>query len=391
MKKAFFMIAAIILAVSLVCFAQEAKPAQSSTGTEKQQTQTPPPPPPVKVTPHVSKRDPKKPMAVDDPAKTENPPAAAEETGPPPKMEVPEVEFNAGDVIKGDLVDHEFVVNNKGEGVLKIIRVQPTCGCTVTKYDHEIAPGQSGKITASVKTENFNGDIAKTINVQTNDKDLSVLTLTVKAHVKTLLSVKPSEKMSLGLIYLGTPVDKEFDIVSEDGQPFDVTSIKPGDDKIAYNLIPAPDKKSAKFKVTVPGDYPVGQINANFTLTTTHPKVQTLNINVGGTMREPLSVFPLTVGFTGLSKDFIEKNPESPELNKVVTVRLETDPSLELKEVKCNIPFIQSSFENTQPKQAYSVKLHIDPKKVKVGPFEGALVIFSNKKTLTVPVKGVIF
>jgi len=380
MKKVLIILAATALFLSLLSFAQEATPAQPSQA----KTNTPP----EKVTP-IPKKDAKK-LAI-APEVTPTPAMAVEETGPPPKLEMPEIEFNAGDVVKGDMVEHDFILNNKGEGVLKVIRVQPTCGCTVTKYDQEIAPGKSGKITASVKTENFSGDIAKTINVQTNDKELAVLTLTVKAHIKTILSVKPSEKMTLGLIYVGTPVEKEFDIVSEDGQPFDVTQVTTADEKVRYNITSATDKKSAKFKVTIPADYPVGAVNANFTLKTTHPKVENLNINLFGTMREPLSVFPMNVTYNGLSKDYIDKNPESPELNKVVTVRLETEPTLEMKEVKCNVPFVTATFENTQPNQAFSVKLHLDPKKAKVGPFEGALMIFTNKKTITVPVKGVIF
>jgi hypothetical protein len=108
-------------------------------------------------------------------------------------------------------------------------------------------------------------------------------------------------------------------------------------------------------------------------------------------MREPLSVFPQTVNYSGLSKDFVVSNPESPELNKVITVRFETEATLEIKSVKSSLPFIEATFEETQPKQAYSIKLHLVPDKVKVGPFEGAIVVQTNKKSVTVPVKGVIF
>lgn len=314
-----------------------------------------------------------------------------EESGPPPKLELPETEFNAGDVVKGDTVEHEFILNNKGEGILKVLRVQPTCGCTVTKYDSEIEPGKSGKINASVKTENFSGNISKTINVQTNDKEFSTFALTVKANVKTLLNVKPSERLSLGLVYTGNPIEKVFDITSEDGQPFEVTQITGSDEKISYNLVNSPDKKNAKFTVVIPADYPVGPIQGSFALKTTHPKVQTLNINLFGTIREPLSVFPQSVNFSGLSKDFVVSNPESPELNKVVTIRFETEASLEIKSVKSSLPFVEATFEETQPRQAFSIKLHLVPNKIKSGPFEGAIVVLTNKKTVTIPVKGVIF
>lgn len=340
--------------------------------------------PPKRIKPIKS---PEKPQAPEESAGK----AQQEESGPPPKLELPETEFNAGDVVRGNHIEHEFILHNKGEGVLKVLRVQPTCGCTVAKYDNEIAPGKSGKIFATVKTEGYSGNISKTINVQTNDKDNAVFTLVIKANVKTLLSVKPSERLSLGLVYTGAPIEKDFDITSEDSQPFEITQITASDDKISYNITLAPDKKSAKFKTIIPADYPTGPIQGNFILKTTHPKVPSLNINLFGTMREPLTIYPQKVNFNGLGKDFVVSNPESPELNKIITIRFETEASLEIQKVKSSVPFIEATFEETQPKQAYSVKLHLNPSKVKVGKFDGSIVIFTNKKTVTVPVTGIIF
>ncbi len=386
MKKLIFTL--LILSAflfSTLIFAQETNQGQ----TQQQKPEAKPEQKADQVKPLLPKRRLEKPPIAPQLNKDNQP--KEEVSGPPPKLEIPEMTFDAGDVVKGVAIEHEFILNNKGTGPLQILRVQPTCGCTVTKYDNPIEAGKSGKIFASVKTEGFSGPISKTINVQTNDAELGTFALTIKANVKTLLSVKPQDRLSLGLVYVGSDIEKEFDITSEDGQPFDVTQITGSDEKIMYNLIPAPDKKSAKFKVTIPADYPVGPIQSNFTLKTTHPKVETLNISLFGTMREPLSVFPQRVTFNGLSLDFIKNNKESAELTKVVTVRFETDASLEVTKVKSTLPYIDVTSEETQPKQAFSIKVHLNPEKVKSGPFEGAIIIITNKKTITVPVKGVIF
>ncbi|GEM_PF-1047359 len=363
-------------------FSQETPTAVPSQPQQKKTENTQKPPKRIKPI-----KSPEKPQPMEESAGK----AQQEESGPPPKLELPETEFNAGDVVRGNRIEHEFILHNKGEGVLKVLRVQPTCGCTVAEYDNEIAPGKSGKISATVKTEGYSGNISKTINVQTNDKDNAVFTLVIKANVKTLLSVRPSERLSLGLVYTGAPIEKDFDITSEDSQPFEITQITALDDKISYNITLAPDKKSAKFKTIIPADYPTGPIQGNFILKTTHPKVPSLNINLFGTMREPLTVFPQDVRYSGLSKNFIISNPESPELTKVITVRYELEASLEIKKVKSTLPFIEATFEETQPNQAYSIKLHLNSQKVKEGPFNGAIVILTNKKTITLPVKGVIF
>ena len=48
-----------------------------------------------------------------------------ENTGPPPKMVLPEKEYDAGDVWHGEVVSHEFVIKNSGSGELKILKAKP--------------------------------------------------------------------------------------------------------------------------------------------------------------------------------------------------------------------------------------------------------------------------
>ncbi len=104
-------------------------------------------------------------------------------------MVVAATEFDAGNVNKGDLIKHDFLVENKGKGTLEITHVQPACGCTVTEFDKQIAPGKTGKITATVNTTNFSGPIQKMISVTTNDLKMSNFQLTIKATVKAILNV----------------------------------------------------------------------------------------------------------------------------------------------------------------------------------------------------------
>src|SRR5512140_2601216 len=141
---------------------------------------------------------------------------AAVPAGEAPEMVLKETEFDAGNVNKGDLIKHDFAVENKGKGTLEITHVQPACGCTVTEFDKQIAPGKSGKITATVNTSNFSGPIQKTISVTTNDAKLANFQLTIKATVKSILNVEPSEYQQLGLVFKGQPMEKVFTLKSED-------------------------------------------------------------------------------------------------------------------------------------------------------------------------------
>ena len=123
-----------------------------------------------------------------------------------------------------------------------------------------------------MSTANFSGPIQKTISVTTNDLKMSNFQLTIKATVKAILNVEPSEYQQFGLVFKGQPLEKVFNIKSEDGSPFEITQINADDPALKYEVKMAADKKSAEFKVQLPADHAVGPISGRFTLATTHPK-----------------------------------------------------------------------------------------------------------------------
>lgn len=317
-------------------------------------------------------------------------PETAAHVQDPPVMVVAATTFDAGNVNKGDLIKHDFMVENKGKGTLEITHVQPACGCTVTEFDKQIAPGKSGKITATLNTTNFSGPIQKMISVTTNDLKMSNFQLTLKATVKAILNVAPSEYQQFGLVFKGQPLEKVFTIKSEDGSPFQINQINADDPTLKYEMKMAADNKSAEFKVQLPADHAVGPISGRFTLTTTHPKAPTLTIAVYGTIREPLTVYPAELIYTGLSKAFVNEHAEDVSLNKSVTISFEQAANLEIKKVTSSLPFVEATQTAITPNQRYSIQVKLKPP-VKEGDFSGTITIDTNKKTIVIPVRGKIF
>jgi hypothetical protein len=62
----------------------------------------------------------------------------------------------------------------------------------VVFFDKTIPPGGEGKITLSVDTKRFDGNIKKTAKVYTNDPETARFTLRIRAFVRIPISVKPS-------------------------------------------------------------------------------------------------------------------------------------------------------------------------------------------------------
>ena len=102
--------------------------------------------------------------------------------GPKPKLSIPSLEHSFGSVKAGTPLTYTFQIKNEGKVDLEIKSVNPSCGCTTSKYDKVIAPGKVGTVTLAVaKTDSYKGEITKTASVTTNDPEHQAFTLTLRA------------------------------------------------------------------------------------------------------------------------------------------------------------------------------------------------------------------
>jgi hypothetical protein len=94
--------------------------------------------------------------------------------------------FDAGTVVKGEIISGTFTVENTGKFPLVIADVKGSCTCTVAqKPEDPIMPGQKGIIKADVDTERTStGAIAKSVRIVANT-DPSITEVVIKATVKS--------------------------------------------------------------------------------------------------------------------------------------------------------------------------------------------------------------
>jgi hypothetical protein len=93
-------------------------------------------------------------------------------------------QFNAGNVLKGQIIEANFTVMNTGNTPLLIAEVTPSCSCTVGDYEKEpIAPGDKTVIHLKVETDKMQyGDLTKTATIVANTQP-SATTLVIKANI----------------------------------------------------------------------------------------------------------------------------------------------------------------------------------------------------------------
>ena len=78
--------------------------------------------------------------------------------------------YDAGKVIKGEIINAQFVLKNTGDYPLVIGEVKGSCSCTVAeKPEDPIMPGEEGIVKAYVTTESAHaGPINKSVSIVAN-------------------------------------------------------------------------------------------------------------------------------------------------------------------------------------------------------------------------------
>ncbi len=187
--------------------------------------------------------------------------------------------FDWGTLVQGKKVEHSFLIENKGRSTLKILKVTSNCGCTTTRYDEEIAPGEIGAIDLEIDTSEFaGGRPRRSAVVLTNDPMNSEIRLWMSGFVEPILKMDTSvirisgllnETKSLAIQLLrAVPLPVEIVEVKSVNGIFVVDDLEAADDQSWHLLLSAGTSETSqsirdelKFKVRVgedePFEYPI--------------------------------------------------------------------------------------------------------------------------------------
>lgn len=126
------------------------------------------------------------------------------------KVTFQEEKWDFGKLKEGQVKTHVFVFENKGDSPLVIKRVRTSCGCAAALIsDKNIEPGKKGELKVTFNSRGYEGNIAKYIYVESNDRTQPVKQLQISATIE----VPPQPRIDLdrysvdsGLILEGEPI-----------------------------------------------------------------------------------------------------------------------------------------------------------------------------------------
>lgn len=291
-----------------------------------------------------------------------------------PNAVVQEPIHEAGKVVRGDDIVHDFVIENQGDAPLNITDVRPACGCTVADYDETIPPGGSGTVHAVVGTEDFQGPISKGITVLTDDAENPRLILTIKATVDAPVVTKPGFARFVQPQY-SDPGEVSQLIFSKDFDNLEITDVESPYPFLDVSVRPATEEErddkgvGKQWVAVVSLDYaaaPIGALADHVVLSLNHPQQKVLTIPVSGFVRPMVVVTPDSADF-----DAVEVKPDGGTFGTML-VQNYANRDLELAVDEITVPGVGVSLEEVEPGRRFVVKVTLEEDLPK-GPFEGTI------------------
>jgi len=252
----------------------------------------------------------------------------------------------------GSRVKHTFIIHNDGNAPLKILKVKPSCGCTVTNnYDKVIAPGQQGQLPFTFSPGRREGKTSKNIYVTTNDPAHQRVTLALKANVKSYVSVQPPVATNWKTTSATPNLTKSFTITNNTKSPLKLEEvpqkIKSGFTRSLKEIEPG---KAYELTVTAGGPFTREYNYTNLRYNTgiaQQPQVS-ISCSLHKVPAVALSTTRLRIGHN-----------TSSECKYDITASFNQEGLLKILSAQCNDPRIKTKITEQKPGKEFRISIVI--------------------------------
>ncbi len=101
-----------------------------------------------------------------------------------PRLEIEPGEWDFGRAAPGEVLVHEFALNNTGSRDLEIGRIASACACAAAVTDRTvIPPGEAATLRVTLETRRYRGVLERWLTIRSNDSR-SATRLKVRVYVE---------------------------------------------------------------------------------------------------------------------------------------------------------------------------------------------------------------
>jgi hypothetical protein len=152
-------------------------------------------------------------------------PAGPAATASPPVIVFESEACDLGSVVQGEQPACDFAFTNGGDGELRILQVEPTCGCTTALLASQLVRrGERGAIRVVFDSESFAGEVRKEIIVRSNAPGRPSVTLGLTALVEPEVDFEPAA-VTFDAVHPGTVLRQSVAITNRRAEAVRILSI----------------------------------------------------------------------------------------------------------------------------------------------------------------------
>lgn len=214
---------------------------------------------------------------------------------PAPAIFCAEPNFNFGAAESSQTITHEFVIENRGQALLNIGAVRPSCGCTVANLSTQaVPPGGSARVTAQLNLAGRSGPQHKAITVDSNDPKQPQMTLLLSGTVAEVITVNPPQLIFGQLSATSSPA-AEVVLTSGNGQPFQINGVVLNLPVFSTEIITREAGKQYAVAVRAKPPMAAGNYQAVMRINTDQPSKPAIDVLVAATVVGDLVVAPTEI------------------------------------------------------------------------------------------------
>ena len=272
--------------------------------------------------------------------------------------EVPAIKFDTptydfGKVKSGTDIKHDFYFTNTGTGPLELLRVKPSCGCTVAgQHDRIVQPGQTGKIPITLSSKNASGPISKSVTVNTNITGTdSTITLQIKGEVWQPIQVTP-QAAAFGRITsqdAGEKLIRKLTIVNNLEAPVKLGEPTCSHAKIKASVTTLEEGKKFELTVTLLPPLDSGNTSGRITIPTGVADTPTIEVQAYAFVTASVDVTPTSLTLPPT---------RTADLTRQFYIRSNVNKPIKITELASSNPAIK--LELTDVKDAMTFRLKVD-------------------------------
>jgi Protein of unknown function (DUF1573) len=302
-----------------------------------------------------------------------------------PKAVFPGAEFDFGEVLSGAVVEHDFVLNNKGSAPMLIEKASMTTPLLVAQMPHEVAPGGEGRFHFKLDTANLEGKFEGTILVSLNDPAMPQARLVFSGRVISPIELSPRPAFFVaGQRGRGNRADIE--IVNHESEPLRIEKIEHRTERFTTQLETLKPSQRYRLTLALKPDGPGGKAADTILIRTSSKRIPMLEVGANTYLYERVHTFPDVVNFGTF------RVGDAGHAAVILMIRQEGGKDFKVQ-LSTDVPSLGLKSERGPKGDQYQAEVTLSLQTIPVGPIKGSVFIDTNDREfprVIVPVSGQI-